>query len=86
MWNDLGAFQASLRRALALEFDHAASCHGPWRAVDGRANERLRESLTWLLDLSKLGGLGLLGDFVRRHPGIFYRLVKEQLAQRKNAG
>jgi hypothetical protein len=85
MWNDLGLYQASLRRALALDFDRIASCHGSFRSVEGRAKERLQESLSWLLALGKLGGLAHVGDFVRRHPGVFYRLVKEQIAARKGA-
>jgi hypothetical protein len=86
MWNDLGRYQASLRRALALEFENVASCHGPWRSIEGRARDRLRENLGWVLELGKLGGVGLLGDFARRHPGMFFRLVKEQLAKGKTAG
>jgi len=80
MWQNLPSFQASLRRALEHDFDHAGSCHGPWHVLENDARAELGRSLAWLLELSPLQGLGHLGGFVRRHPGIFMRLVREQIA------
>lgn len=83
MWHDIRAYQASVHRAFTLDFDHVASCHGSWRGIEGRA---LRKQLGWLLDLGRLDVLRHLGTFVRRHPGVFFRLAKEQLAMPRNKG
>jgi hypothetical protein len=85
MWSDIALYQASLRRALALDFDHLGSCHGSFRGIEGGAKEKLRERLGWLLELGRFGALRYLGDFVGRHPVVFYRFVKEQIAARKAA-
>jgi hypothetical protein len=83
MWQDITAYQASLRRAFGYDFDHVASCHGSWRCVRDDARNKLARELDWLLALSRLQALGLLGDFVRRHPVVFWRLIKEQIAMRR---
>jgi hypothetical protein len=72
-----------VKRALQLEFDHVASCHGPWRCIEGNARNELGERLDWFFELGRLGAVGHLGDFVRRHPGVFFRLVKEQVAAKR---
>jgi hypothetical protein len=83
MWQDVRAYQESLRRALACDFEHVGSSHGPFRCTSNDGKEELRRALGFILDLSRFEALGLLFDFVRRHPGIFFRLVREQIAARK---
>ena len=75
--------QASLRRAFRFEFEHAGSCHGAFRCIDGHAKHVFERELAWVLVTSKLGALGMLGRFVRDHPGTFYHLAKEALAERR---
>jgi hypothetical protein len=86
MWTDIDLYRQSLQRALALDFDHVASCHGSWRALSGGAKDTLSQRLGWILDTNRVQALVWMGDFVRRHPGMFVRLIKEQLAARTNGG
>lgn len=81
MWQDLRAYQASMKRALAHDFAYVGSSHGLWHVIATDARAELSRSLAWLLALSRFEWLGLLAGFVRRHPGIFSRLVREQLAE-----
>lgn len=68
---------------MSFEFEHVASCHGAFRCTAGNANHVLERELAWILATSKLGALGMLGRFARNHPGTFYRLGKEALAERR---
>jgi hypothetical protein len=79
MWQSLPEYQASLRRALEHEFLHAGSNHGSWHVLERDARDELRRSLAWLLDLSRLQGLGHVAGFVRRHPGMFLGLLRYAL-------
>lgn len=83
MWTDFAGFQASLRRALAYDFEHAASCHGSVRCIDGGAKTTLAREFDWLLSLRTLEAIGLVANYVRRPPGMFFRLGKEMLAERR---
>lgn len=83
MWQDIRAYQASVRRALECDFESIASCHGPWRTVPRDGKAELASGLSWFLGLSRFDAAVLLGDFVRRHPGVFARLVKEQIVARR---
>lgn len=83
MWTDISAYQASLKHAFELDFDHVASCHGSWRAVDGNARQDLEQRLGWILELDRIRALRFLGDFVYRHPAVFFRMAKEMVAARR---
>jgi hypothetical protein len=83
MWSDISAYQTSLKRAFELEFDHVASCHGPWRSIEGNARQKLADRLSWILELGRFSAMGHLGHFVRRHPRVFYSFAKEQIAARR---
>jgi hypothetical protein len=83
MWQDITAYKASLRRAFGHDFEHVAWCHGRWRCIRGDARNKLARECEWLLGLSRLQALGLLVNFVGRHPVMFWRLVKEQIALRR---
>jgi hypothetical protein len=79
MWSDIRAYQASLRAALERDFDHIASCHGGWRCTRVGGKEALRNGVGWLLELDRTRALGLRGEFVRRHPRVFYRFARAQI-------
>lgn len=79
MWQNLSAYQASLRRALDHDFAHAGSNHGLWHVLEHDARDELRRSVAWFLDLSRLQGLGHVAGFVRRHPGMFLGLLRYAL-------
>jgi len=83
MWTNIAAYQASLKCAFALDFDNVASCHGSWRAVHGNARQELEQRLGWILELNRIRALRFLGDFVYRHPGVFFRFAKEMIAARR---
>jgi hypothetical protein len=77
MWRDLPRYRAAPRRAFALPFEDVAYCHGAWRAIDGQGNPRLREALGWIVELSSFEAMKLSFDFVRRHPGVVYRALRD---------
>jgi hypothetical protein len=89
MWQDLSAYQGSIRRALAHDFENLATSHGAWRCTDGNAKAELSRALGWFLSLDRVDGLRLVGDFFWRHPGVTIRFAREQLetlfAKRKSA-
>jgi hypothetical protein len=51
-------------------------------SIEGSARGELGQRFAWVLELDRLSAVGYLADFVRRHPGVFARLVKEQFAAR----
>ncbi len=77
MWRDLPRYQEVLRRALALRFEHVAYCHGSWRAIENHGTQRLNDALRWITQLSRLEGARLTLDFVRRHPLVVYRALRD---------
>lgn len=84
MWTDITAYQASLRRALDLGFDNLASSHGSWSAIRGNAAAVLQHELRWLLELSKLQTVGLVLNFVKQHPYVFWKFLMMAREQAKN--
>lgn len=77
MWRDLPRYQEALRRALALRFEYVAYCHGSWRAIENHGTSRLGDALGWITQLSRLEGARLTLDFVRRHPLVVYRALRD---------
>lgn len=77
MWRDLPRYQEALRRALALRFEHVAYCHGSWRAIENDGTKRLGDALRWITQLSRLNGARLTFEFVRRHPLVVYRALRD---------
>lgn len=77
MWKDLRAYQASVRRALDLDFENVGSNHGRWKCADKAA---LVGAYDWFLALGPIDGVRLVADFAWRHPKMTYRFVKEQVA------
>jgi hypothetical protein len=77
MWRDLPRYQAALRRALGLRFEHVAYCHGSWRAIENDGTKRLGDALRWITQLSRLDAARLTFDFIRRHPLVVYRALRD---------
>jgi hypothetical protein len=77
MWRDLPRYQEVLRRAFGLGFEHVAYCHGSWRAIENNGAKRLEDALRWITQLSRLDGARLTLDFVRRHPLVVYRALRD---------
>ncbi len=67
-WRDLRSFQASLRTAITLDFDRVASCHESWQTIPEGGKAVIREAVGWILELSRLDGMRIRFDLIRRHP------------------
>jgi len=78
MWSDLAAFQRSLRRVLAWDFERIAADHND-RVHDSAIKDRIRTVLEWTAALEPGRHRTMLGRFFWHQPRFLYDMIRYKL-------
>ena len=81
MWSDLAAFQRSLRRVLAWDFERIAADHND-RVYDGELRDRTRAVLEWTAALEPGRHRTMMARFFWRQPRFLYDMIRYKLLTR----
>ena len=81
MWSDLAAFQRSLRRVLAWDFERIAADHND-RVHDGEIKDRTRTVLEWTAALEPGRHRTMVARFFWHQPRFLYDMIHYKLRTR----
>ena len=81
LWADLPAFQRSLRRVLAWDFERIAADHND-RVFEHEITDRTRRVLNWTVALEPRRHRGMVARFFWHQPRFLYDMARYKLRTR----